>query len=159
MKIGIGSDHAGYRYKEEIKRLLKQLGHEVRDFGTNSEISVDYPAFIRPVAEGRWRGARWSAGSCWAASHLPEGNRAAKQPRHVAWGASPRKGAPYFPQKPRRGDGRFFVAVACRRPVGAPEFYWDRLSLGLAPQATCRGCFAAGIAPAPFAAERGTGLP
>lgn len=51
MKIGIGSDHAGYRYKEEIKKLLKQLGHEVRDFGTNSEITVDYPAFIRPVAE------------------------------------------------------------------------------------------------------------
>jgi ribose 5-phosphate isomerase B len=51
MKIGIGSDHAGYRYKEEIKKLLGQLGHEVRDFGTNSEMSVDYPAFIRPVAE------------------------------------------------------------------------------------------------------------
>ena len=51
MKIGIGSDHAGYRYKEEIKKLLKQLGHEVRDFGTNSEMSVDYPAFVRPVAE------------------------------------------------------------------------------------------------------------
>jgi ribose 5-phosphate isomerase B len=51
MKIGIGSDHAGYRYKEEIKKLLGQLGHEVRDFGTNSEMTVDYPAFIRPVAE------------------------------------------------------------------------------------------------------------
>lgn len=51
MKIGIGSDHAGYRYKEEIKKLLAKLGHEVRDFGTNSEMSVDYPAFIRPVAE------------------------------------------------------------------------------------------------------------
>lgn len=51
MKIGIGSDHAGYRYKEEIKKLLKKLGHEVQDFGTNSEMTVDYPAFIRPVAE------------------------------------------------------------------------------------------------------------
>jgi ribose 5-phosphate isomerase B len=51
MKIGIGSDHAGYRYKEEIKKLLKRLGHEVQDFGTNSEMSVDYPPFIRPVAE------------------------------------------------------------------------------------------------------------
>lgn len=50
MKIGIGSDHAGYRYKEEIKKLLAGLGHEVRDFGTNSEMTVDYPAFIRPVA-------------------------------------------------------------------------------------------------------------
>lgn len=51
MKIGIGSDHAGYRYKEEIKALLAGLGHEVRDFGTHSEDSVDYPVFIRPVAE------------------------------------------------------------------------------------------------------------
>ena len=51
MKIGIGSDHAGYRYKEEIKRFLSGLGHEVRDFGTDSEESVDYPVFIRPVAE------------------------------------------------------------------------------------------------------------
>ena len=51
MKIGIGSDHAGYRYKEEIKRFLAGLGHEVRDFGTDSEESVDYPVFIRPVAE------------------------------------------------------------------------------------------------------------
>jgi ribose 5-phosphate isomerase B len=51
MKIGIGSDHAGYRYKEEIKKYLANLGHEVKDFGTNSEMTVDYPAFIRPVAE------------------------------------------------------------------------------------------------------------
>ena len=35
MKIGIGSDHAGYRYKEEIKKFLAKLGHEVKDFGTN----------------------------------------------------------------------------------------------------------------------------
>ena len=51
MKIGIGSDHAGFRYKEEIKRFLVQQGHEVRDFGTGSEESVDYPVYIRPVAE------------------------------------------------------------------------------------------------------------
>jgi len=51
MKIGIGSDHAGYRYKEEIKKYLATRGHEVKDFGTNSEMTVDYPAFIRPVAE------------------------------------------------------------------------------------------------------------
>jgi ribose 5-phosphate isomerase B len=50
MRIGIGSDHAGYRYKEEIKRWLAKHKHEVRDFGTNSEMSVDYPAFIHPVA-------------------------------------------------------------------------------------------------------------
>jgi ribose 5-phosphate isomerase B len=51
MKIGIGSDHAGYEYKERIKLLLRELGHEVRDFGTNSPEPVDYPVYIRPVAE------------------------------------------------------------------------------------------------------------
>ncbi len=51
MKIGIGSDHAGFRYKELIKPLLVGLGHEVVDFGTDSELPVDYPVFIRPVAE------------------------------------------------------------------------------------------------------------
>ena len=51
MKIGIGSDHAGFPYKEKIKAYLQSLGHEVRDFGTDSEEPVDYPRFIRPVAE------------------------------------------------------------------------------------------------------------
>jgi ribose 5-phosphate isomerase B len=50
MKIAIGSDHAGFRYKERIKRYLGELGHEVTDFGTDSEVPVDYPLFIRPVA-------------------------------------------------------------------------------------------------------------
>ena len=56
MKIGIGSDHAGFRYKEKIERLLAALGHEVEDFGTHSEEPVDYPLFIRPVAEAVARG-------------------------------------------------------------------------------------------------------
>lgn len=51
MKIAIGSDHAGFRYKESIKTFLTDLGHEVHDFGTHSEDPVDYPVFIRPVAE------------------------------------------------------------------------------------------------------------
>ncbi len=51
MKIAIGSDHAGYRYKEEIIVHLRKAGHEVTDFGTDSTVSVDYPKFIRPVAE------------------------------------------------------------------------------------------------------------
>ena len=51
MKIGIGSDHAGFQYKERIREYLQKLGHEVRDFGTYSETPVDYPLFIRPVAE------------------------------------------------------------------------------------------------------------
>jgi ribose 5-phosphate isomerase B len=51
MKIAIGSDHAGFQYKEKIKALLQSLGHSVTDFGTHSEEPVDYPLFIRPVAE------------------------------------------------------------------------------------------------------------
>lgn len=51
MRIAIASDHAGFAYKERIKSLLVQLGHEVRDFGTDSNAPVDYPAFIRPAAE------------------------------------------------------------------------------------------------------------
>jgi len=51
MKIAIGSDHAGFRYKEKIKQFLIALKHEVVDFGTDSEAPVDYPLFIRPVAE------------------------------------------------------------------------------------------------------------
>src|SRR5437762_5298265 len=50
MKIAIGSDHAGFRYKEKIKEYLAELAHEVTDVGTNSEVPVDYPLFIRPVA-------------------------------------------------------------------------------------------------------------
>lgn len=56
MKIAIGSDHAGFKYKEIIKKFLLKLGHEVRDFGTNSEAMVDYPLFIRPTAESVARG-------------------------------------------------------------------------------------------------------
>ena len=51
MKIAIGSDHAGFRYKEKIKEFLQEQGHVVNDFGTFSEEPVDYPLFIRPVAE------------------------------------------------------------------------------------------------------------
>jgi ribose 5-phosphate isomerase B len=56
MKIAIGSDHAGFRYKEKIKEFLQEQGHEVKDFGTFSEEPVDYPLFIRPVAEAVARG-------------------------------------------------------------------------------------------------------
>lgn len=51
MRIGIGSDHAGYQYKELLKARLGELGHEVVDFGTHSPEPCDYPVFIRPVAE------------------------------------------------------------------------------------------------------------
>ena len=51
MKIALGTDHAGFTYKEAVKKHLQKLGHEVQDFGTFSEESVDYPAFVRPAAE------------------------------------------------------------------------------------------------------------
>jgi len=51
MKIAIGADHAGFRYKERLRRELAALGHELTDFGTDSEAPVDYPLVIRPVAE------------------------------------------------------------------------------------------------------------
>jgi len=51
MKFSLGSDHAGFRYKEKVKELLASLGHEVKDCGTFSEEPVDYPLFIRPAAE------------------------------------------------------------------------------------------------------------
>jgi ribose 5-phosphate isomerase B len=56
MKIGIGSDHAGFEYKEQIRMFLEDLGHLVTDFGTNSAQPVDYPLFIRPVAEAVAKG-------------------------------------------------------------------------------------------------------
>ena len=56
MKIALGTDHAGFRYKEKVKDLLTSLGHEVKDFGTFSEEAVDYPLFIRPAAEAVARG-------------------------------------------------------------------------------------------------------
>ncbi len=51
MKISLGTDHAGFHYKEKVKELLASLGHEVKDFGTWSEEPVDYPLFIRPAAQ------------------------------------------------------------------------------------------------------------
>jgi ribose 5-phosphate isomerase B len=56
MNIAIGSDHAGYRYKELLKAHAESLGHAVRDFGTFSPEPCDYPTFIRPVAEAVARG-------------------------------------------------------------------------------------------------------
>lgn len=55
-QIAIGSDHAGFKYKEAIKAMLLSHGHTVRDFGTHSGESCDYPDFVRPVAEAVARG-------------------------------------------------------------------------------------------------------
>ncbi|CAG5091383.1 MAG: ribose 5-phosphate isomerase B [Thermobacillus sp.] len=51
MKIAIGADHAGFRLKDEIVPLLKELGHEVEDFGCDCSQSVDYPDYAIPVCE------------------------------------------------------------------------------------------------------------
>ena len=54
--IAIGSDHAGFKYKEMLKGALLGDGHTVRDLGTYSEEPCDYPDFILPVAEAVARG-------------------------------------------------------------------------------------------------------
>jgi ribose 5-phosphate isomerase B len=56
MRIAIASDHAGFTYKTMLAELLAAEGHYVEDFGTHSTESVDYPIYIRPVAEAVSRG-------------------------------------------------------------------------------------------------------
>jgi len=50
VRIAIGSDHAGFHYKQLIKQTLITAGHTIEDFGTYSIEPVDYPRFVRPVA-------------------------------------------------------------------------------------------------------------
>ena len=50
MKVAIGADHAGFAVKEEIKAVVRALGHVVIDKGTTSEASVDYPDYAAEVA-------------------------------------------------------------------------------------------------------------
>ena len=50
MKISIGSDHGAVDLKNQIVKYLKDNGHEVLDFGTNSKESCDYPDFAYPAA-------------------------------------------------------------------------------------------------------------
>lgn len=51
MKISIASDHGGYVLKEAVKKHLIEKGYEVKDFGTDSLASCDYPDFGKPAAE------------------------------------------------------------------------------------------------------------
>jgi len=51
MKIGIGADHRGFKLKSLIKKFLVKKGYSVVDYGTNSEISVDYPPIALQVAQ------------------------------------------------------------------------------------------------------------
>jgi ribose 5-phosphate isomerase B len=50
-KVAIGADHAGFEYKEKLKKWLQENGYEVKDFGTYSSESADYPDFAHPVAD------------------------------------------------------------------------------------------------------------
>ena len=50
-RIAIGSDHAGFAMKETLKQYLKEKGYDVKDFGTDSEDSCDYPDFAFAVAD------------------------------------------------------------------------------------------------------------
>ncbi|MEO5979761.1 MAG: ribose 5-phosphate isomerase B [Chryseolinea sp.] len=50
MKIAMGSDHAGFEYKELLREALASKGHELRDFGAYSGESSDYADFAHPVA-------------------------------------------------------------------------------------------------------------
>lgn len=52
MKIAISSDHGGNRLRHEIMNLLAELGLDYEDFGPDSDDSVDYPDYAKPVADG-----------------------------------------------------------------------------------------------------------
>jgi len=56
MRIGIGSDHAGFHLKERIKGFLIEKGYEVVDFGTHSQDSTHYPLFAKEVSLAVQRG-------------------------------------------------------------------------------------------------------
>jgi ribose 5-phosphate isomerase B len=84
MKVAIGADHAGFAVKEEIKTVVRALGHAVIDKGTSSEASVDYPDYAAQVARAVAAGEAergvlicgTGVGMCIAANKVP-GVRAA----------------------------------------------------------------------------------
>lgn len=79
MRIAIGADHAGYRYKSQLANELREQGHEVADVGTDGPEPVDYPDFAAAVAEtvaggGAERGiliCGSAVGVCIAANKVP----------------------------------------------------------------------------------------
>lgn len=50
MKIAVASDHAGYALRTQVVQALRAAGHEVNDFGPETDESVDYPDFAEPAA-------------------------------------------------------------------------------------------------------------
>lgn len=57
MKIAIGGDHAGFHYKERLKSSLIEKGHDVQDFGPDTDQSADYPDFVHPTVASVENGA------------------------------------------------------------------------------------------------------
>jgi ribose 5-phosphate isomerase B len=71
MKISVGADHRGFELKEEVKKYLTDLGHQVTDFGTHSTQSVDYPDFGFKVAEAVARGeSDFGITFCWTGNGM-----------------------------------------------------------------------------------------
>ena len=56
MRVALASDHAGFEFKSLAAELLRRAGHDVVDFGTDSDATVDYPDFITPAALAVARG-------------------------------------------------------------------------------------------------------
>jgi len=56
ISIALGSDHAGFKYKEAVKKHLIEKGIKVIDFGTDSQQACDYPNFVGPAAEAVAKG-------------------------------------------------------------------------------------------------------
>lgn len=56
MKLAIGGDHAGFDYKKQLVEFLKKEGHEVKDFGPDTDASVDYPDHVHPLSEAVEKG-------------------------------------------------------------------------------------------------------
>ena len=80
MKLAVAADHAGFAFKRDLSAELARLGHEVRDFGTGSDQSCDYPDFALPavqsVADGECERAILACtngiGMCMLANRRPE---------------------------------------------------------------------------------------
>lgn len=83
-KVAVAADHGGFEMKEQVKRVLEELGHQHQDFGTHSTEAVDYPDYAHLVARAVARGGcdlgiivdGAGIGSCMVANKVP-GVRAA----------------------------------------------------------------------------------
>jgi ribose 5-phosphate isomerase B len=97
MKIAIGADHKGIDFKDRIAEILKGLGHEVTDFGTNSEESVDYPDYGSKVAHAVANGeADYGITICWTGNGM---NMVANKVRGVRAGMALNTDMAYLTRK------------------------------------------------------------